>query len=55
MLLLVKKNIRKGVKVSSTDDPDILGITLKKDFFNLPEGGGVRGGPNPAIPRFFTP
>ena len=37
MLLLIKKNIRQGVKVSSTDDPDILGITLKKDFFNLPE------------------
>ena len=36
MLLLIKKTIRKGVKISSTDDPDILGITLKKDFFNLP-------------------
>ena len=37
MLLLIKKNIRQGIKISSTDDPDILGITLKKDFFSLPE------------------
>ena len=37
MLLLIKKNIRQGVKISSTEDPDILGITLKKDFFNLQE------------------
>ena len=37
MLLLIKKNIRKGVKISNTDNPDILGITLKKEFFNLPE------------------
>ena len=37
MLLLIRKTIRKGVKVSNTEDPDILGITLKKDFFNLPE------------------
>ena len=25
------------MKVTSTEDPDILGVTLKKDFFNLPE------------------
>ena len=37
MLLLIKKNIRQGVKVTSTEDPDILGITLKKEFFDLPE------------------
>ena len=37
MLLLIRKSIRKGVKVTNTEDPDILGITLKKDFFNLPE------------------
>ena len=37
MMLLVRKSIRKGVKISDTDDPDILGITLKKDFFNLSE------------------
>ena len=37
MILLIKKTIREGVKVTSTDDPDILGITLKKDFFKLPE------------------
>ena len=37
MLLLVRKTIRKGVKISYTDDPDILGITLKKDFFNFTE------------------
>ena len=37
MLLLIKKNIRKGVKISNSDNPDILGITLKKEFFNLPE------------------
>ncbi len=37
MLLLVRKSIRNGVKVTSTVDPDILGITLKKDFFNLAE------------------
>ena len=33
MLLLVKKTIRKGIKVTHTDDPDILGITLNKEFF----------------------
>ncbi len=37
MLLLIRKTIRKGVKVTSTEDPDILRVTLKKDFFNLPE------------------
>ena len=37
MLLLVKNDIRQGVKISNTEDPDILGITLRKEFFNLPE------------------
>ena len=37
MLLLIKKNIRKGIKVINTADPDILGITVKKEFFNLPQ------------------
>ena len=37
MLLFIRKSIRKGVKVTYTEDPDILGITLKKDFFNMPE------------------
>ena len=37
MILLVRTSIRKGIKVTDTADPDILGITLKKDFFNLPE------------------
>ena len=35
MLLLVRKSIRPGVKVSDARDPEILGITLKKDFFNF--------------------
>ena len=37
MLLLVRKTIRKGVKVVSTDNRDILGIRLLKSFFGLPE------------------
>ncbi len=37
MLLLIRKTIRKGVKVTFTEDQDILGITLKKEFFNLSE------------------
>ena len=37
MLLLIRKSIRKGVKISYTGDPDILGITLRKEFFNLHE------------------
>jgi exonuclease III len=37
MMLLVRKSIRKGIKVTDTEDPEILGITLKKDFFNLPK------------------
>ena len=41
MLLLVRKTIRKGVKVTCTEDPDILGITLKKDFFGLSRDLGV--------------
>ena len=35
MMLLVRKSIRKGVKVMYTEDPDILGIILNKDFFGL--------------------
>ena len=35
MHLLIRKTICKGVKIFNTDDPDILGITLKKDFSNL--------------------
>ena len=41
MLLLIKKVIRKGVKVIKTADPDIFGITLKKEFFNLPQDAVV--------------
>ena len=37
MLLLVRKSIRAGVKVTDTEDPEILGVTLKSNFFNLPE------------------
>ena len=37
MLLLVRKTVRAGVKVTYTDDSDILGITLKKEFFSLSE------------------
>ena len=37
MILMIRKSIRKGVKFTNTEDPDILGITLKKDFFNLSE------------------
>ena len=37
MLLLVRKIIRTGVKVSHIGNCDILGITLKKDFFELPD------------------
>ena len=37
MMLLVRKTVRGGVKVTYTHDPDILGITLKKDFFGLSE------------------
>ena len=36
MLLLIRKTIRKGVKVRSVSDKDILGISLDKDFFGLP-------------------
>ena len=35
MLLLIRKTIRKGIKVTYTADPDILGITLNKEFFGL--------------------
>ena len=37
MLLLIRKTIRKGVRVTSTENPDILGIRLLKDFFGLTE------------------
>ena len=36
MLLLVRKSIRKGIKITYDKDPDILGITLNKEFFGLP-------------------
>ena len=35
MMLLVRKNIRPGVKITNTDNRDILGVTLKQDFFGL--------------------
>ena len=34
---MIRKTIRKGVKIMSTANPDILGITLLKDFFGLNE------------------
>ena len=37
MLLLIRKSIRKGVKILSTDNPDILGILLLKEFFGFSE------------------
>jgi exonuclease III len=35
MLLLIRKSVRKGVKVTYDKDPDILGITLSKEFFGM--------------------
>ena len=37
MLLLIRKTIRRGIKITYAKDPDILGITLNKDFFVLDE------------------
>ena len=37
MILLIKKSIRKGIKIINIADQDIIGITLKKDFFDLTE------------------
>ena len=37
MLLLVRKTIRKGIKVISSDNHDILGIRLLRNFFGIPE------------------
>ncbi len=37
MLLLIRKNIRKGVKICFDKDPEILGINLSKTFFGLDE------------------
>ena len=37
MLLLVRKSIRPGVKISSTENRDILGVTLRQEFFPDPE------------------
>ena len=36
MLLLVRKSIRPGIKISSTGNRDILGVTLKHEFFHTP-------------------
>ena len=33
MLLLIRKSVRRGVKVTNSTVPDILGITLSKEFF----------------------
>ena len=35
MLLLVRKSVRKGVKVTHDKDPDIIGITLSREFFGM--------------------
>ena len=35
--MLIRKSIRTGIKVTDTEDPDILGITLKREFSNLRE------------------
>ena len=35
--MLVRKTIRKGVKITNTVNPDILGIKLLKDFFGFKE------------------
>ena len=37
MLLLVRKSVRTGVKISYTENRDILGITLKHEFFHTPK------------------
>ena len=37
MMLLIRKTIRRGVKIIPSDNPDILGILLLKDFFGLTE------------------
>ena len=37
MLLLIRKTIRKGIKITYTDNPDILGIKMLKDFFGFKE------------------
>ena len=37
MMLLIRRTVRKGVKIIPSDNPDILGILLLKDFFGLPE------------------
>ena len=37
MLLFIRKNIKKGVKVSYNKDSEILGLTLDKTFFGFDE------------------
>ena len=37
MLLLIRKTIRKGIKITSTENPDIFGIRLLGEFFGLTE------------------
>ena len=34
MLLMVRESVRPGIKILSSDNRDILGITLKHNFFN---------------------
>ena len=35
MLLLIRTKLRKGVRITNTEDPDILGITLDREYFGL--------------------
>ena len=37
MLLLLKKTVRRGVKITCTSDPDILGVSLNGKFFGRQE------------------
>ena len=37
MLLFIRKTIRKGIKIITTGDPDILGARMDKEFFGMDE------------------
>ena len=37
MLLLVRKSVRDGLKLTNTENRDILGVTLKHSFFQTPQ------------------
>ena len=37
MLLFVKKNIRKGIKINNDFDQDVIEVIINKTFFNIKE------------------